>query len=199
MRKNKILNIYLSLLFLLISITAFSQEKDSLKINYSLINSIPQNAPVYFNGGYIGNTPYRFMFGSADSVNGIDVIVKMKGYIDFSFRVVKEDLPLNKTVNLIATGKNPALRDKLVIEKKSSLFKSPRKVVPIVLSSLVAGGGAILGYVFKTQANDYYDEYVNTGDRSKLDKTKKYDLYSGLSLAAFQIGFTCLIYFLLIK
>lgn len=200
MRKNRILKSYIIVLLILIGSLSFSQEKDSLTINYNLINSIPQDAGIYFNGNYMGNTPYRFMFSPADSANGIAVVLKMKGYVDFSFKVNKEDQPLNKTINLISAGKNSTVKDKkLVIENKSSLFKSPRKLVPIALSSLVAGSGAILGFVFKSKANDLYDEYVNTGNRSKLDDTKKYDLYSGLSLAAFQVGFTALIYFLLIK
>jgi hypothetical protein len=53
-------------------------------------------------------------------------------------------------------------------------------------------------YILTTLANDNYDEYLKTGDRSKLDKTKRYDLFSGISLAAFQAGLAGLIYFLLI-
>jgi hypothetical protein len=197
--KNKILIIYILLLLSIVSTLSFSQDKDSLTINYNLINSVPQDAGVYFNGNYIGNTPYRFIFGASDSANGIDVVLKLKGYTDFSFKVTKDYLPLNKTVNLVYSGKKQSLHNDIVIENKSSQFKSPRKFVPIVISSVVAASGAILGYVFKTKANDFYDEYVETGDRSKLDETKKYDLYSALSLVAFQAGFTVLIYYLLIQ
>lgn len=199
MKKNNI-QITILLLLSIISTITYAQDKDSNTINYNLINSIPQNAEVYFNSTHMGNTPYRFMFSPSDSAKGIDVILKMKGYTEYSIRVTKEDIPINKTIGLIPAGNKSLLRDNnLVIENKSSMFNTPRKVLPLVLSSIFAGGGAILGYVFKTKANDLNDEYINTGDRSKLDDTKKYDLYSGLCFVAFQAGFSALIYFLLIK
>jgi hypothetical protein len=173
-----------------------AQQNDSLVINYSVINSVPQNAAVYFNGSYTGNTPYRFLPQSIDS--GIDVTVKMKGYTDYSFHLNKTDLPYNKTISLIPKNKS-GLRDKLVIENKNNFFKSPRKPIPIFISALVATGGAALSIYYKTLANKRYDEYLLSGDRDKLDQTKKYDLISGVGLAAFQVGFTSLIYFLLIK
>lgn len=198
MKKNRLSVIFFLLLLLVMISFTFSQNKDSLTIDYNLINSVPQNADVYFNGSKAGSTPYRFIFSPDDSVNGIDVVVKKKGYIDFSFRINKADLPLSKTVALISSARNTSIKDNLVIEKKNSLFKSKRKIVPIVISSVFAGTGAALGFLFKSKANDYYDQYVFTGDRTKLDETKKYDLLSGISLAAFQVGFTSLIYFLLI-
>jgi hypothetical protein len=198
MRKNKLYKIFIPILLIVMVSFSYSQERDSLTVNYNLINSFPQNAEVYFNGNKTGNTPFRFIFSSADSVNGIDIVVKKKGYIDFSFRINKDELPLNKTIDLISSVKKPSIKDNLVTEKKSSLFKSKRKIVPIVISSFFAGTGAALGFIFKSKANENYDQYVLSGDREKLDETKKYDLLSGISLAAFQVGFTSLIYFLLI-
>jgi hypothetical protein len=40
--------------------TAYSQQADSLVINYCYINTIPQNANVYLNDTLIGQTPVRF-------------------------------------------------------------------------------------------------------------------------------------------
>jgi hypothetical protein len=48
-------------------------------------------------------------------------------------------------------------------------------------------------------SNDKYDEYQNTGDASLLDKKRKYDIISGISLAVFQIGLAGLVYFLIIE
>jgi hypothetical protein len=174
-----------------------AQQNDSLTINYSVINSIPQNAAVYFNGSYTGNTPYRFLPQAVDS--GIDVTVKMNNFVDYSFHVNKSELPYNKTISLIPKNKNAGLKEKLVMENKNNFFNTPRKPIPIFISALVSTGGAALSIVYKTLANKRYDEYLFSGDRSKLDQTKKYDLISGVGLAAFQVGFTSLIYFLLIK
>jgi hypothetical protein len=182
---------------LIYSTNIFSQQTDSLTINYSVINSVPQNAAVYFNGIYTGNTPYRFLPQAVDS--SIDVVVKMPGYIDYSFHINAADLPYDKTISLVPKNKRSVLKDKLVIENKNNFFNTPRQTVPVVLSALVSAGGAALSIIYKNLANKRYDEYLLSGDRSKLDQTKKYDVISGVGLAAFQVGFTSLIYFLLIK
>lgn len=179
------------------SVSISAQQNDSLAINYSVINSIPQNAAVYFNGSYIGNTPYRFLPQAVDS--SLEIIIKMKGFTDYSFRISKSELPYNKTITLISKTGKSGIKNKLVFENKNNFFKTPRKPVPIILSALVTTGGAVLSIVYKTLANKRYDEYLISGDRSKLDQTKKYDLISGVGLAAFQVGFSSLIYFLLIK
>lgn len=194
--KNNI--IYLLLIAVLIyPVYVSAQQNDSLTVNYSVINSIPQNAAVYFNGSYTGNTPYRFLPQAIDS--GINVSVKMNNFVDYTFNISKSDLPFNKTISLIPKNNKAGVKDKLVIENKNNFFNTPRKPIPIFVSALVTAGGAALSIVYKTLANKRYDEYLISGDRSKLDQTKKYDLISGVGLAAFQVGFTSLIYFLLIK
>jgi hypothetical protein len=191
-------------IFLIIFLLCFSvlklyaQQSDSLTIDYNYINSFPQNAKVYLNDSLAGETPFRFINPVVDTVKGLVVTIKLEGYIDYSFNITKEDLPLNKTVNLVPVNKL-SLKDNEQVEiNDNDYFKSPRKIVPIVVSSVVTAGSGVLSYYFKKLANDRYDEYLASGDRKKFDETKKYDLYSGLCLAAFQIGFAALIYFLLI-
>ena len=198
MRKNKN---HISAIIILLLITAwgtYAQSKDSLTIDYSYINTIPQNAGVFLNDSLAGETPFRFINYAFDSSKGLEITIKLEGYIDYSFNVTKADLPLNKTIELIPVSKLTLRNNKLVQENNNDFFKSPRKVVPIVVSSVITAGSGVLSYYFKKLANDRYDEYLATGDQKKFDQTKKYDLYSGLFLAAFQIGFAALIYFLLI-
>ena len=107
-------------------------------------------------------------------------------------------MPLNKTINLVPVNKLSLKENKQVEINSDDYFKSPRKVVPIVVTSVITAGSGVLSYYFKKIANDRYDEYLATGNQKKFDETKKYDLYSGLCLAAFQIGLAVFIYFLLI-
>lgn len=198
MRKNKN---YISAIILLLCITAagtYAQNKDSLTLDYNYINSIPQNARVYLNDSLAGETPFRFINYAFDTSRGLAVTIKLEGYIDYPFTVTKEDLPLNKTIELVPVNKLSLKNNKLVRENNNDFFKSPRKIVPIAVTSVITAGSGVLSYYFKKLANERYDEYLATGDRKKFDQTKKYDLYSGLFLAAFQIGLAAFIYFLLI-
>ena len=199
MHKNKIILIavYIFLLYLP-TMDLYAQNNDSLTIDYNYINSIPQNASVYLNDNLAGKTPFRFLNDVFDTSNAAAVTIKLEGYIDYSFNVTKADLPLNKTINLVPVNKLSLKENKQVEINSNDYFKSPRKVVPIVVTSVITAGSGVLSYYFKKIANDRYDEYLATGNQKKFDETKKYDLYSGLCLAAFQIGLAVFIYFLLI-
>lgn len=177
---------------------SYSQSGDSLKIDYNYINSVPQNASVYLNDKLAGETPFRFTKESADTLTSVTITLKLKGYIDYSFSLNKSDMPVNKTVNLVPLNKLAVKEGNNIEENTVNFFKTPRKIVPIVVSSVISGGSGVLSYYFKKLADENYDEYLATGSRDKFDKTRKYDLYSGIFLAAFQVGFAALIYFLLI-
>lgn len=198
MLRNK--NLISTIIFLLCITAAetYAQEKDSLTIDYNYINSIPQNATVYLNDSLAGETPFRFINYDFDSSKGLEITIKLQGYFDYSFKITAADLPLNKTIELIPVNKLSLKNNSPVRENNNDFFKSPRKVVPIVVTSVITAGSGVLSYYFKKIANDRYEEYLATGNQKKFDETKKYDLYSGLCLAAFQIGLAAFIYFLLI-
>lgn len=179
-------------------LNSFAQNGDSLKIDYNYINSVPQNAEVYLNDKLSGETPFRFPKQSVDTLNSVTVTLKLKGYIDYSFNLPASDMPVNKTINLVPKNKLTVKDDSKVEENTVNFFKTPRKIIPIVVTSVISAGSGVLSYYFKKLADENYDEYLATGNRDKFDKTKKYDVYSGVFLAAFQIGFAALIYFLLI-
>lgn len=184
---SMLLNILLFILFFYS--TVFCQE-DSLTIKYNYINSIPQNAEVYIDDTLAGYTPYRF---SAEK-HPVSILLKMKGYPDVS---ITADYPLNKTVMLIPLNKKNV--SPLVEENKQTAFKTKRKVIPIAMFSILTAGSAISAYYFKKLANDKYDEYSLTGDKTLLDKTKRYDLISGISIGLFQAGLAGLLYYLFIE
>lgn len=186
--------IFLSLFVLSIQ----AQTRDSLTINYNYINSFPQNAAVYLNDSLAGYTPYRFLLEAKDSSASYRIVIKLKGYFDYSYTFKAGDMPVNQTFFLIPAGKSSKLSNP-VMENQNSYFKTPRKVIPITISALLTAVSGISAYYFKDQANNKYDDYLNYGDPALLDKTRKYDVISGISLVLFQVGLAGLIYFLLME
>jgi hypothetical protein len=188
--------IILSLFLFVLSVRA--QIRDSLTINYNYINSFPQDAAVYLNDSLAGHTPYRFLLEPKDSSVSYRIVIKLKDYFDYFFTFKAIDIPLNQTFFLIPLSKSYKLSNQ-VLENKNSYFKTPRKVMPITISALLAAVSGISAFYYKDQANNEYDDYLNSGDPALLDKTKKYDLISGISIVLFQVGLAGLIYFLLIE
>ncbi len=187
--KNKILFV----IAVLISLNSFAQTDDSLRINYNYINSSPQDAEVFINDEPVGRTPLFFMW--ADSVFPKQMKITLDGYIEYSESITGQG-KLYKQISLVPKpGKklpNP------VKEDKGPYFKSPRKIVPIVVSSIAAIGAGISAFYFKKLAIENRDIYDETGDKAAFDRRKKYDLYSGISLVVFQAGLGALLYYLLI-
>ena len=177
-----------------ITLNSFAQLNDSLVIKYNYVNSIPQNAEVYYNDTLIGYTPLRTF--NKFTYSGI-IKVKYKGYNDYVYSIQSTDTLLNMTFYMVPALKTP--RQLLVTENKNSMFKKPRKVLPIAVFSAVSIGSAASAYYFKKLANDRYDDYLRNGEQDLLDKTKRYDLISGISLAVFQLGLIGVIYFLFIE
>ena len=62
----------------------------------------------------------------------------------------------------------------------------------LLISSAIALGAA--SAYFKIKADGKYDKYQRNFDRSYLDETEKYDLYSGIAFGALQINFGALLY-----
>jgi hypothetical protein len=192
---NLVYIIIISLLF--ISPTIYSQQTDSLQLNYNYINSTPQNAEVYLNNEYIGSTPTRFLDNIIDSLNRNKVDIKLKYYFDYSFTFDKTELPINKNIMLVPLSKK--ISGNIVLKNYSNYFKPNRKVIPIILSGAISLGSAVTSFYFKRLANENYDQYVNNGDRSTLDRTRKYDIYSGIGLGIMETAFVSFLYFLLIQ
>jgi hypothetical protein len=190
-RKIKIIPVLIILAF---PAGIFAQLSDSLRIDYNYVNSLPQNAGVYMNDELIGSTPLFFTWN--DTLFPKEMKIKMKGFADFNEHIA-DGLRINKTYNLVPlTG---SVKINLVKEDKQTYFKNPRKVVPIVISSIVAIGAGISAYYYKSLAVDNRDIYDQTGDPAALERKNKYDILSGVSLIVFQLGFTAAIYYLFIN
>jgi hypothetical protein len=190
----KKINKIIILIFCLFQAVSSGQQPDSPEMPYNYINSTPQNAEVYFNNEYIGNTPLFFTW--KDSVFPGQIRVSLKGYSDHSETIYSPEL-INKNYSLVWL--KGSRKTGIVTEDKKPYFEKPRKLFPIVLSSLTAVGAGISAFHFKSLALENRDVYDATGDLAALDRKKKYDIISGVSLALFQVGLGALIYFLLLE
>ena len=178
-------------MLIFLPILTLSQQTDSLKIDYNYINSIPQNADLFLNDIYIGQTPMHFIWDAKRE--GRKITIKMNGYADFVYTPSTDNFIVNKTFKLIPDNINFA--NEIVFKDKSSSFNKPIKIVPMAIITVITAGSAIMAYFFKSLAIDKKEEYELTGDPALLDKKKKYDLIGGISLAVLQIGLGTLIYF----
>ncbi len=189
----KRLNKILICIILLIPFRFYGQEADSIKINYNFIDSNPQNVSVFVNEKYIGNTPLFFEW--KDSTLPKTIKIELKGYSGQSENISSYQL-INKKYILVSRGNLSIVN--IINEDKQTYFNSPRKIVPIVISSIITAGGGIAAYYFKSLASDNQKLFDDFGDAGALDKKKKYDVLGGVSLVVFQAGLGVLLYYLLI-
>lgn len=60
-------------------------------------------------------------------------------------------------------------------------------------AGMAVAGGALAVH-FKFKADDYYDEYLETGDPALRDEVNRYDTYSYIALGGMQVGIGVLVF-----
>lgn len=153
--------------------------KDTV-LNYSFKSQVyldtePQDVYVYEDSNLIGHTP-MFL-----PLNDVNLILKKEGYEQKIINT--ENLGDFKKIKLNFTG---SLKGESFFEK--NIFK-------MLVGGIVALGG--VSAYFKIKADDNFDQYESTGRKHYLDQTHKFDLISGISFGAVQVGFGFLIYYFL--
>lgn len=136
------------------------------------LNTDPQDAYVYHDSVLIGHTPLFL------PLNTTEITLKKPGY-DTKV-VAPSGLAGNQKIKLNFTGER----------KGESFFE--QNIFKVVLGGIVALGGATA--YFKLKADDNFDQYLLTGDENYLDRTHKFDLISGITFGAVQLGLGFLIY-----
>lgn len=187
---KKQIKIFISI-FIICPFIIFGQNADSVKIDYNFIDSYPQNAEVNVNDVFIGNTPVFFQW--SDSTFPKTIKITMNGFNEQS-EIISNIGLINRKYILLPKGKH--LLTDVVKEDKQTYFKEPRKVFPLVVSSIITAGSGIAAFYFKSLASDNRKHFETFGDNESLDNKKKYDLLGGVSLVALQLGFGALMYFL---
>ncbi len=153
--------------------------KDTV-LNYNFKSEVyldtePQDAYVYQDSTLIGHTP---LFLPVD--NGT-ILIRKPGFEE-KFMDVK-DLGRTEKIKLNFTGK----------KKGENFFE--KNIFKILVGGIVALGG--VSAYFKLKADDNFDQYQFSGNQYYLDQTHKYDLISGITFGAVQVGFGFLIYYFL--
>lgn len=184
-------NFKVLLILFIFPVLNYAQEIDSALINYNFINSSPQNAEVFVNDKRIGSTPLYFMW--ADSLLPKILKVKLKGYLEESETVTGNEV---YSRNFLLKPNGGYLISNPVKEDKQTYFKEPRKVFPIVISSVVTAVSGVAAYYFKSKASENQKNYDIYGDPAELDKKRDNNLLGNLSIIALQAGFGALMYFL---
>lgn len=139
------------------------------------LNTEPQDVYVYQDSQLVGHTPLFL------TVNSEEIVLKKPGFED---KVVKRnELRGDVKIKLNYTGEP--------IEE--SFFE--KNVFKILIGGIVALGGTTA--YFKLKADNNFDKYLISGDEYYLDQTHKFDLISGITFGALQVGFGLLIYYFL--
>jgi hypothetical protein len=191
---SKILFIAGILLLALSVKNSSAQNKDSIPERYYyFLNSTPFNAEVYYKDSLLGLTPVRF--SSHEKLNG-KIILKKSGYENAEFDLADYNFETGKEIFLKSLL---VQEDNIVQKNKRTTFVKKRNLAGIIATSLLSVTGGALAYNYKEKANDFYSQYVNYGSTSNLDKSKRYDIYYGLSLAVMQVSLAGLIYYLFLE
>lgn len=154
---------------------------------------------------------YLFYFLTVISIYAQDYINVTLSLLDNGSNIIKNETVPDSYSELNSTGSLIELRSKRYWNSstKISFDNSVKPTIPlktnkpkesfidsdlflVVVSSAVVFG-ATAAY-FKLESDVAYEKYQKTDDKSYLDKTDRYDVYSGIALGALQINFGYLIY-----
>lgn len=152
------------------------------------ISSSPSGAAVYYKDSLIGKTPT--VFYSKSDINVITI--NKAGYEKITIPVDKNNSKID--VELQPTEQN------ILFHQNKYLSKDGNK---LQVSIYVAAGGAVVfgatAAYTKIKADEYYKRYRTTGNKNLLNKVRKLDTYSGISLVVTQASSLLLTYLLLSK
>lgn len=150
--------------------------------NYSFKSAVylqtnPHDAGVFIGDSLIGHTPLY-----------IPVTLKnlMLKKPDYETKIIDPaELTGGKTIGLNFVGR----------ARKESFYE--KNIFKYLVGGIVALGAATA--YFKVKADKKFDEYQITGEPGLLNKTRKYDVISGITMGALQINFGALIYLFLVE
>lgn len=173
----------------------FINEDTTLNFNFRYFyyfNSDPFGAKVYLRtDSLLGITPLRIF--TDERLTG-NVIFKKKNFKDYLFDLSEYDFENGLNVSLKTKG-SEHIND-VVYKNKGTQFNTKRSLVPIISLSVASVAGGFFAISFKNKANDAYNNYLLTGDNSKLEESQKNDKYFVISLVLMQAAVGTLIYFL---
>lgn len=142
----------------------------------AFLRTVPDNADVYYSDSLLGSTPLS-IYRTVPRVE-----IKKTNYKPVF--LTASEIAQSPVINLEFMGKRAS----------ESFFKT--NMFKVLLGTAVALGSVAVYY--KMKANNTYDDYNLSRDTALLDRTNRYDLYSGIAFGALQVNFGALIYFFLV-
>lgn len=203
-RMSFIKSIFVALIIVTINFAQDCKTKLIIKSDFNLVNIFINDSLVSTDGQYIGELQKGSFIIIADEVSDrwnsktfIDTLHIedcTKRELLFYFRQDASISEFDKNNDMYHFQKKYYLSDS-AYEELDLNIPNPIKKEKFVDSNLfrvLTGTAIILGGVtayYKIKADKLFDEYLSGRDKEKLDKTRKYDLISGITLTAFQINF----------
>lgn len=150
------------------------------------VGSVPGGAEVFLRDSLLGRTPLMTFVPPATA----SLTVRARGY-----RQAELFLPPGTNVGVRAD----LVRDDAIIlpEDAGTAPGAGRGYSAIYIASAAGVLTGATAAILKSRADTYYDEYRRTGSPGARDRVRRYDLYSGIALAAAEISLGYLIYELL--
>lgn len=153
------------------NLVGFSDLNSAHSDSIITLVTTPDNAAVYSDTVLIGYSPLKL-------TPTRNVTIRKKGYepavLSLSGKSGRHDIALTKL---------PAVPGELFFE--TNTFQ-------LVSAAIIVFGGTAA--YLKIKADENFDSYQVTGNNTYLDKTKKYDIYSGIAFGVMQVNFGYLIY-----
>ncbi len=151
---------------------SISPKGDTNAVNKIRIATEPSNAQIFFENELIAYTP-DFINNNFDKITLIKTDYKKK-------QVAVDSLMNNPLIKLEFTG-----------ERKNKKFVNSDWFKVVIGGAVLSG--AVSAY-FKIKADNRYNDYLTTRNKSLLKDIDRYDIYSGISFGILQINFGILIY-----
>lgn len=159
---------------------------------FYFFNTNPYGARIFLNkDSLLGSSPLR-MF-SEKELQG-NLLFKKQNYKDYFFDLKTYNFETGANITLQPKGKETV--NDLVYKNRGTQFKTKRALIPILSLAAASVTGGYFALNFKNKANDAYDKYLDNGNSSSLDESKKNDTYFVISLVLMQAAVGGLIYFL---
>ena len=185
------------------SISVSQAETTVVTFSYPKLISLfssPSGATVRARGMLLGRTPIILCDSSHAGVGLSSLIVEKEGFLPDS--VFLETVPEVSPLYTIQSGRaiflslkpSAGIQPDELLLKPPDIFPKRNSVILLSATTLASGIAAV---VLKQKANRYFDSYLSSRDPMLLTQTRRYDTYSGVALAAMEIGIAAIVMVLL--
>jgi hypothetical protein len=149
------------------------------------ITSEPYGATIWQNDSLLGYTPYFLMSASNTGM----VKISKEGYDEVAVSLPQEEGELHCELRSRIADASNKISPVLSFERSKSL-------TPVYAASATAIVSGTVSAYFKIKADAYYNNYLQSGDITLLDKIHRYDRISGAALISSELSVLVLSYLL---